>query len=298
MRIIRSSRRFFFALVCFGVFLIGDLYASTQVIPEYNEKLNKQPITSTGELTTADHDKKWYFSWGYNSDSWTRSDIHISEPSLHNNFTIHNVSASDDPGWTTGIFNKDLTVPQFNIRIGRFINAAHTLAIEFSLDHTKYNTNLNQLAQVTGTIDGKPVNKKEVLSSNYFDYKLHNGANHIMLSLALFKPLFNIKDTDLALSFVGKLGVGIMFPHAENTVLGNKSDVGKKELSNVFGWWQFGGWTAGEEVGFRLALYKPVYLEFTNKEAYTSLSNIPVYEGRANQTLWLNETIVSLGVMI
>jgi hypothetical protein len=100
---------------------------------------------------------------------------------------------------------------------------------------------------------------------------------------------------------IGKIGMGVMVPHPENTILGQPVDVGPKASPNLFGWnhgwWQMGGWTAGVELGLQLIFHKRVYVEVTDKEAYVSLSDIQVYQGQANQTLWLNEAICNFGVM-
>lgn len=246
-------------------------------------------------------EKSWYVSWGYNKDYWSDSDISISQPSLNNNFTVHDVHAGDSPGWDTGIFNKNIMAAQYNIRIGYFFNPTRTWGIELSFDHTKYNTNFNQVAHISGIINGQPVNQNSVLTANYFYYAMHNGANNLMLNLVRRKPMLTIPKAMLQLVGIGKMGMGVMLPHPENTIFGHHVDVGPKTWSNCFGWdhgwWQMGGWTAGVELGLQLVYHKRVYLEFTDKEAYASLSEIQVYQGDARQTVWLNEMIGSLGVM-
>jgi len=244
----------------------------------------------------------WYVSWGYNKDFWSNSNIHISQPGLNNNFTLHNVSAGDWPGWNNGLFNQNLMSPQYNIRIGHYMNAAHTWGLELSFDHTKYNTNLNQVVQETGTINGHPVSQNVVLTPQYFYYALHNGANNLMINYVQREPLVDFHKTNLQLAMIGKMGAGVMVPHPENTVLGNaNTNVGPKAWGNYFGlchgWWQLGGWTAGAEFGFQLAFHQRVYVELTDKEAYVSLWNIQVYDGVASQTMWLNEVIGNFGVM-
>lgn len=243
----------------------------------------------------------WYVSWGYNKDYWSNSDITISQPGLNNHFTIHNVVASDDPGWTSGVFDKSLMGPQYNIRIGYYFNAARTLGVELSFDHTKYNTNLNQLARVSGTINGQSVDQYSVLTRQYFYYVLHNGANLLALNLVRRKPMFDFFGHRFQLAGISKIGGGIVIPHPENTIFGNTVDVGPKTMSNAFGWrhgwWQFGGWTAGVEAGVQLLMYHSVYVELTDKEAYVTLDHIQVYKGTASQSMWLNEVIGNLGVM-
>lgn len=244
---------------------------------------------------------EWYFSWGYSTETWAPSDIHVSQPSLGNDFTVHNVKGHDEPGWTSGIFNKGLFAPQNNMRVGRFIDDEHTLAVEISLDHTKYTSTDRQTARVTGTVNGAPVDADKVLDDQYFRYYLHNGANHLMVNLVKRLPLLGKTNETLSLAAIGKAGIGVMLPHSDNTIMGNsnENEVGPKQFSNFFGtkhgWWQLDGWTAGIEAGVRLVLAKPVYLELTDKVAYARLFDIPVYNGSADHSLWMNEVILSLG---
>lgn len=246
-------------------------------------------------------DGNWYASWGYSDDMWGRSDIHVKQGALDSDFTIHDVSASDDKQWNTGVFDKDLTVPQYNIRVGRYMDPQHKWAIEFSLDHTKYTSNIGQVARVTGKINGKTVNKDMVLTKDFFDYKLHNGANHIMVNMVRRLGLIGTIESRHSLSAVFKAGAGIMLPHSDNTIDGNKNDVGKKTMSNAVGfthgWWQLNGWTVGGEVGLQYVVYKPIYLEFADKVAYADMWNIPVYEGKASQNVWVNVVTLSMGVL-
>lgn len=264
------------------------------------------PSTSTSTKRSASSpvtrfftEGEWYFSWGYNTETWAPTDIHVSQQSLGNDFTIHDVKGHDDPGWDTGLFNKGLFVPQTNIRIGRFVDDNRTLAVELSLDHTKYTSTIGQTARVSGTVNGVAVDSDRVLDENTFRYNLHNGANHLMINIVKRLPLIGATNESLSLAAIGKAGMGLMVPHSDNTVLGQNNDVGEKKFGNLFGtshgWWQFDGWTAGIEAGVRLVLARPVYLELTDKVAYSRLYDIPVYQGTADHSLWMNEIILSLG---
>jgi hypothetical protein len=88
-------------------------------------------------------------------------------------------------------------------------------------------------------------------------------------------------------------------PHVDNTVLGHDNDVGPKSFSNAFGisngWWQFGGWTTGLELGFRVVLYKPIFLEVTDKVTYSRLWNLPAYQGLIDHPLLMNAVVVTIG---
>jgi hypothetical protein len=241
---------------------------------------------------------EWYFSWGTSKQFWAPTDIHVSQPSQGNDFTIHGVQGHDEPD-VASMLSGDLFGPQYNIRIGRFINDNRTIAVELSLDHTKYTVTDGQTAHVTGTIAGAPVNANYVLNASFFQYMLHNGANHLMTNLVYRQPLIGETNETLSVAFIGKAGVGIMVPHTDDTILGQPSYVGLKVPSNFFCihncWWQFGGWTTGVEAGFRVVVFKPWYIELTDKVAYASLWNLPAYQGTVSHSLLMNEIVFSIG---
>lgn len=236
------------------------------------------------------HDGEWYFSFGSDKEWWAPSNIHVAQPSLGNNFTMSGVTGHDAPLGAG-------EAPQFNIRVGRFIT--ENFAVELSLDHSKYYTDIGQSSQVTGYIGGVPTNGPRQLTSTFYSEELHNGANHFMADAVYRYPLIGRTNETFSVAAIGKLGAGLMLPHTSDTILGNDVDVGTKSFNNLIGlnsgWWQVNGWTAGAELGFRVVLYKPFYLEVTDKVAYSSLNNLPAYQGIIQQSLWMNEIILSLG---
>jgi hypothetical protein len=250
-------------------------------------------------------ENNWYFSWGYSRQQYAPSDIHVSQPGLGNNFTVHQAAAQDFPAnfgdTLNSITNLNFTSPQENIRVGRFLNAEKTFAVEFSLDHSKYNTNLDQTAYVSGTVNNQPYNKNLVLSEQNFDYMLHNGLNHVMLNAVWLHHLYGPEQKPGDLQLISRAGAGILVPHAETTVFGQQPDVGPK-TQNVCcfssnDWWQINGWTTGIEVGVRYRIIESMYLELTSKVAYGVLRGVPVYQGSANQTIWMTEEVLSAGFL-
>jgi hypothetical protein len=247
----------------------------------------------------------WYFSWGYSRQQYAPSDIHVSQPSLGNDFTVRQAAASDFPSSIADTLSfadggPNLTGPQENLRIGRFLDPEQTFAIEFSLDHTKYNTNTGQTANVTGTINGQPVNSNMVLTDQVFNYQLHNGLNHIMLNAVWLKHLAGPKKDAGELQWVSKLGAGILLPHADVTIFGNANQVGPKNVNvccSSGDWWQLNGWTVGGEVGIRYFMFKSTFLELTAKAAYGALRGVPVYKGTADQEIWMLEEVMSIGFL-
>lgn len=250
-------------------------------------------------------ENNWYFSWGYSRQQYAPSDIHVSQPSLGNDFTVHQAAASDFPtspqDTLKSLLELDLTNPQENIRIGKFMNPEKTFAIEFSLDHSKYNVDYNQTVSVTGTKGNAPYNQNLTLTPQNFNYALHNGLNHLMVNAVWLHHLAGPVQKPGDLQLISRVGAGILLPHADNTIDGNDNQVGPKN-ENVCcfsskDWWQINGLTAGVEVGVRYTVYKTIFLELTQKIAYGSLRSVPVYQGTADQTIWMSEQILSTGFL-
>lgn len=304
------TKRFIKQLLCAAVLMAtassAVLAQSSTTTPSANPET---PAANTSVKANFDRalgqEGNWYFSWGYSRQQYAPSDIHVSQPTLGNDFTVHKAAASDYPAsfqeTIDSIVNLDFTTPQENIRIGRFMNPEKTFAIEFSLDHSKYNTNLNQTAAVTGTINNEAVNTNMVLDAQNFTYALHNGLNHLMINAVWLHHLAGPEKQPGDLQLISRVGAGILLPHADNTIFGRANQVGPKN-QNVCcfasnDWWQVNGWTAGVEVGVRYTVYKSIYLELTSKLAYGVLRGVPVYMGTADQTIWMSEQVLSTGFL-
>ena len=250
-------------------------------------------------------EQNWYFSWGYSRQQYAPSDIHISQPSLGNDFTVHQARGSDFPSnfedTVKSLTELEFTNPQENVRIGRFMNPEKTFAIEFSLDHSKYQTDLNQTARVSGTKNNQPYNGDLKLTEQDFSYALHNGLNHVMINAVWLHHLSGPENKAGHLQLISRAGAGILLPHADNVIFGNANEVGPKNenvcCTSKKDWWQINGWTAGVEVGVRYRVYKSIYLELTSKLAYGALRGVPVYQGSAAQTLWMSEQVLSTGFL-
>ena len=297
-------------LLCAALFAVlpcSLVLAQTQPVAAAAVSASGSPLNA--EQARVDHalkeDGNWYASWGYSRQQYAPSDIHVSQSSQGNNFTVHQAAGSDFPSSVrdtlSSLFRLDLTNPQENVRVGRFMNPQKTFAIEFSLDHSKYNVDLNQTAAVSGTINHQPVNTTMVLNEQNFNYALHNGLNHIMVNAVWLQHLHGPEQQAGDLQLISRAGAGILLPHADNTILGNANEVGPKNenvcCTSSKDWWQINGWTAGVEVGLRYRVYKTIYVELTQKFAYGELRGVPVYKGSADQNLWMSEQVFSAGFL-
>ena len=248
----------------------------------------RRDISKKGFFTK---DAEWYFSLGYGKTFYANSDISVNQPSLGNDFTVHNVKGHDEFD-DVRVYQPDI------VRVGRFIDDDKMWAVELGLDHVKYTATLGQTATVTGTNTGGVGSK--TLSSDYFSYMLHNGLNHLMVDLVYRRPISAapVNDTS-SLAFIGKVGAGIAYVHPYIDINGQSSNVGDKSFNNIIGfnsgWWRIVGVSTSVEAGFRYVISKPWYLELTDKTIFTTMSNIPVYQGSASQNLWSNEVLLSIG---
>lgn len=228
-----------------------------------------------------------YFSWGYNTEWYTRSNLHINQPGLNNNYTFKHIRAHDRPGWDHQLFRKALTIPQYNYRLGYFFNEKKGWGVEINFDHTKYVVEEGQNAVIRGKINGRQVDTAvRFVKDDGFYYFLNNGANFLLFNLVKRQNLFSTRDGIFNLQFLGKAGIGPVIPHVENSLFGNANRPH----------FQLGGWNAGLEAALKANFYRYVYLEYGNKIDYARYSSLRIFEGTARQAFGTYEMILSLGI--
>ena len=105
-----------------------------------------------------DRKGEFYFSWGYNKEWYTHSNLHVSQPALNNNYTLESVVSHDHPGWNEQFFTKAISIPQYNYRIGYIFDKKRNLGFEINFDHTKYIITDGQIVHLVGTVAGKYYN--------------------------------------------------------------------------------------------------------------------------------------------
>jgi hypothetical protein len=228
---------------------------------------------------------QWYFSWGYNEEWYTNSDIHIKQPSLGNNYSFKNVIAQDKVGWDDNFLHTPLSIPQYNYRLGHWFK--DNWGIEINFDHTKYEVDGPQLLHIKGTLNHRQVDSFFVNNGN-LTYYLNNGANFFLFNLVHRVQVPRMRFKDFNVSFLWKAGVGFMYPHTQNIIFGKANNQG----------FQFGGLDAGAEGDLRFTFFKYIYLEYCNKLIFTDYWGLHVYEGTASQHFGTYEMIANLGVNI
>lgn len=247
------------------------------------------PLFGQAQEKKKERKGEFYFSWGYNKEWYTHSNVKINQPSLNNHYTLENVHSHDHPGWDEGLFSIPLSIPQYNYRLGYFFNRKKGLAFEINFDHTKHIIGDGQQIRLKGTLNGRQTDSTINFSdATGFYYFLNNGANFLLFNIVKRWNWYESASGKLKIDALGKAGIGPLIPHVQNKLFGQENDPG----------FQLGGWNIGTEAGVRATFFKTVYLEFTNKLDYARYSHLKVYQGRASQAFGTYELILSLGITI
>ena len=257
-----------------GYYLIvlGMIFFSTVVSAQTKKKYPKS---------------EWYISWGYNTEWYTRSNVHINQPELGNDYTFNRIKGHDKKGWDNRLFRKAISIPQYNYRLGYLFNPQKGWGIEINFDHTKFIFEDGQDASLTGKRNGKAIDTTVRFSKDDgFYYYLNNGANFLLFNLVKRYELISTKDGNLKLDFLGKAGIGPVIPHVENSFFGGANTPH----------FQLGGWNVGLEATVKATFFKYVFLEYANKLDYARYSNLKIYKGTAKHAFGTYEMIMSIGV--
>lgn len=226
-----------------------------------------------------------YFQWGYNRDKYTRSDLHFSNGDQYD-FTIHNAYGKDQPDFS-GFRDApiDITIPQNSVRVGFWLNAEHSWAIELNYDHAKYVVEDFQTLRLSGQIHGRQIDKDTLISKSFLHLEHTNGANFWMINYVWQHPVWKNKKRVLA-TVLGKAGGGVVIPRSDVTLMLNK-------LDNKF---HIAGYIAGLELGSRFYMTKNLFLEANVKGGFANyLSVLTIEGGRARHNFFFGEVIGLLG---
>lgn len=206
-----------------------------------------------------------YIQWGYNMEWYTHSNIHFMM-SNGNNFVLHNAKGHDQPGFED-IYTEptQVSIPQYNYRIGFYLNEKRTKSIEINFDHIKYIVTDGQTVHVTGQIDGIHVDGDSVLNAATFLHLEHtNGGNLLHINYAQQSTLLETKNKPRPLiNFIWKVGAGINIPKTDFTWRGDR-------LNNEF---HIAGYNISAEAGARIYPFKNFFIELTGKTGYVRYVN-------------------------
>lgn len=206
-----------------------------------------------------------YLQWGYNTEWYTRSTIHF-KMNNGDDFRLNHAKAHDKRDYDA-IIDKplEISIPQYNYRIGFYLNRKHTHALEINFDHAKYVVTDGQRAHVTGRIGGVEVNGDSILNPQTFLHLEHtDGANWLHINYVTQKVLKMTRSGSRPLfTSIWKAGAGINIPRTDFTWHGDR-------LNNDF---HIAGYNVSAEAGGRVYAAKRLFFELTGKSGFVRYVN-------------------------
>jgi hypothetical protein len=229
-----------------------------------------------------------YLQWGYNTEWYTKSNIHFKDVvnGVPHDFTIYKAVAHDRND-LDAISKKpiEVTVPQYNYRIGFYLNTRHTKAIEINFDHTKYIVYDNQLLRAKGSIGNNYFDKDTAFNGSQLHFEHTNGANFYHINYVRQYSLKKNKSRDV-FTALWKTGAGILIPKTDVTLSG-------KRVDNKF---HIAGYCVGAEGGGRWYFFKKWFLEGTAKTGFANYTNaLAAGGGKVNHSFGYFELIGTVG---
>jgi hypothetical protein len=240
--------------------------------------------------------KSFYCTWGYSRQAYTTSTLHFvnkGNPGVLNeygpyDFYIEDAKAHDKPDFDQLGDIINITIPQYNFRIGMWLNNKNDEGFELNYDHAKYVVTDGQTVHFRGTINGTAVDKDSVLDRNYFHFEHTDGANFWMINYMKRNEIYYSKKNNFKLSYVFKPGVGVVIPRTDVTLFG-------KHLNNN---WKLAGVMAGIETSLRFDLYKHYVIELAGKAGWADYINtfcLGKGNGRASHNFGFVEGVFTVG---
>jgi hypothetical protein len=244
--------------------------------------------------------REFYVYWGYNRAYYNRSDIHFEGDGY--NFTLERAWAEDMPEKfdPSVYFNiTQLTVPQFNFRVGYYFKKDLSLSIGW--DHMKYHLIPTQYIRVNGSIDPEKYpleNHSGQFDHAYFLYNpafmnFHHsdGLNFIRVALEKRMPFWQSKNKKFAAALYGGVSAGAMMPWTDFTFFGD----------NYANKPHFSGYGMSVLTGARFEMWKHFFMQINAQCGWSNLPDILLQwpeSARASQRIVFLERSWALGAYI
>lgn len=253
--------------------------------------------TPVQEKFTAHNKGKFYFYWGGNRGSFTKSDIHFTGNGY--DFTLHDVEARDKPkGWHVDYINPGrMTIPQTNFRMGYFINDKYNISI--GVDHMKYVMFQDRVVNYSGNYPnrgtyGEATAPNQVLLTEAFlTFEHTDGLNYINTEFSrvddISSKIFKTWNSDkIQINLTEGLGAGILYPKSNTKLLG-------KQRYDDF---HIAGYGISAKAGLNFTFFKHYFMQTELKGGYINMNDIRTTHDpvdRASQHFWFLERVISFG---
>lgn len=251
--------RFYISQFLLSILLLSPLLISAQEVQEKSG--GKKPWT-------------FYGCWGYNKDWYTKSNIRMqSGPNANPNakdytgtydFTVYGARAHDRDDFDQIYDVKNITIPQFGMRVGVLFNDKYKLGFEINYDHAKYVVYDYQNLRVKGQIFGQGIDKDTIVDpQNLLHFEHTDGANFWAFNLVKQFPIWETKNQMFSLEGFVKGGPGFVYPRTDVTLFGHR-------VNNE---WKLSGYCFEAEAALRFNFVKYLFLEFSGKGVYAHYVN-------------------------
>ena len=267
---------------------------------------------SKSEKYTSHNKGKFYFFWGGNRESYTKSDIHFTGQNYE--FTVHDAKADDKPkGWHIDYIKPgSVTIPQTNFRMGYFLSDHYNISL--GLDHMKYVMRQNQRANVSGNINLPSSESGSIYNGTYNNTSVNFFENYTGLDTSTPPPfltfehtdglnyintefcrvddiskVFKISNTDkFQLNLTEGLGLGLLYPKTNSRVLG-------KQRYDDF---HVSGYGISAKVGLNFTFFKYFFFQSELKAGYIDMNDIKTTNessDKASQHFLFLQRIIAFG---
>ncbi len=254
------------------------------------------PSAKNFSLTNNKH--KFFFFWGYNRSAYAKSDITWKGPGY--NFTLSDVEATDLSQGKFGPNYYDpslLTIPQFNFRIGFFLNDKYAIAAGW--DHMKYRTKEGSIASFSGNIDNNISSRygtlqngdKIAIDNSYLKMEHSDGLNVLNFNIERHDLIYSLYEEKIGLKLVSGIGFGVDMPWTNSVTFGIKNDDRP----------HFSGVGAHAFIAPELIFYRRFFARATLQGGFASMWDIAITpksdksDTHAEQTIWYLERSLVLG---
>ena len=233
-----------------------------------------------------------YLYWGWNRSWYAKSNLHFKGNEY--DFNLKSVKAKDrqSPFSTKIYLNPSyVTIPQYNFRTGYFLNDKYN--ISFGVDHMKYVVIQDQIVNIDGNINvsdsaynGQYTGQNITLKEDFLKFEHTDGLNFINVDLRRFHELWATEK--VSLNVIGGIGVGVMVPRTNTTLLG-------KPRHDEF---HLSGYGFSGVAGMNMSFWKYFFIQSEFKLGYISMPDIlTTYErsDKADQKILFSQFNVVFG---
>ena len=258
------------------------------------------PVVHLNAQTENAHQRthSFYMTWGYNRAHYQDSDIRFQGKDF--DFTLYDVSAHDAPTpyETNTYFNPvRLTIPQFDFRVGYFLN--EKTSISGGWDHMKYKVTQRQRVKIDGTVSenfvptyaGEYDNATFDLAPDFIRLEHTNGFNFLRFAIERHAELWANKKQTLHADAMLGFSLGAALPWTDAYV----------DNVRYVNWVHLAGWGTSGQVSVKFRVKNTFFIQYQHQTGFMNMSNIIFMDdspNRASQKIIFNEQSITIGAQI